>query len=149
MTKNKYISVVLMLITFSAVLVSCSKDFLEKKPLDKLVPDEFFQTEKDLELYVTSFYQRQFPGGLEVVQADEMGEYTSKNISPKFIAGSFTSVDQGSWIWTDLRNINYFLGKFNNPSIPKTARNHYEGIAKFFRAYFYFDKVMKDRKSVV
>lgn len=142
MTKNKYISVVLMLITFSAVLVSCSKDFLEKKPLDKLVPDEFFQTEKDLGLYVTSFYQRQFPGGLEVVQADEMGEYTSKNISPKFIAGSFTSVDQGSWIWTDLRNINYFLGKFNNPSIPKTARNHYEGIAKFFRAYFYFDKVM-------
>lgn len=142
MIKNKHISVFFILIASAVIFVSCSKDFLEKTPLDKLVPEEFFQSEKDLALYATSFYQRQFPGGLDVVQADEMGEYTSKNISPKFIAGSFTSVDQASWAWTDLRNINYFLGKFNNSSIPQTARNHYEGIAKFFRAYFYFDKVM-------
>ncbi len=142
MIKNKHIFTIVAWFAFSTIFMSCNKDFLDKKPLDKLVPNEFFQSEKDLSLYTTSFYQRQLPGGLEVVQADEMGEYTSKNISPKFIAGSFTSVDQGSWAWTDLRNINYFLGKFNNSSIPQTARNHHEGIAKFFRAYFYFDKVM-------
>lgn len=120
---------------------SCKKDFLDKKPLDKLVPDAFFQTEKDLELYVTSFYQRMLPAGLTVVQADEMGDYTSKNQSPTFIAGSYSSVNEGSWNWTNLRNINYFLEKYNNPSIPQAARDHYAGIARFFRAYFYYDKV--------
>ncbi|MBP7557242.1 MAG: RagB/SusD family nutrient uptake outer membrane protein, partial [Chitinophagaceae bacterium] len=123
------------------MLASCSKDFLDKEPFDKLVPNSFFTSEKDLELYANSFYERMVPTGLSVVIADEMGDYTSKSNSPAFIAGSFTSVDQGSWSWTDLRNINYFLAKFNNPAISQEARDHYEGIARFFRAYFYFDKV--------
>src|SRR6476661_672747 len=124
-----------------ASLGSCKKDFLEKKPLDKLVPDNFFKTKEDLELYTTSFYQRMLPTGLAIVQDDEMGEYTSKNQSPTFIAGSYSPVNEGAWNWTNLRNINYFMEKFNNPAIPQEARDHYEGIARFFRAYFYFDKV--------
>lgn len=123
-------------------LVSC-EDFLDTEPVDKLVPATFFQSEKDLELYATSFYQRMLPGGLEVVQADEMADYTSKNQSPAYIEGSYTSVNEPAWNWTDLRNINYFLEHFDNESIPKEARNHYEGIARFFRAYFYFDKVKR------
>ena len=124
-----------------ASLGSCKKDFLEKKPLDKLVPDNFFKTKEDLELYTTSFYQRMLPTGLAIVQEDEMGDYTSKNQSPTFIAGSYSPVNEGAWNWTNLRNINYFLEKFDNPAIPQEARDHYEGIARFFRAYFYFDKV--------
>lgn len=123
------------------LLASCSKDFLDKEPFDKLVPNSFFTSEKDLELYANSFYERMVPTGLSVVIADEMGDYTSKANSPAFIAGSFKPVDQAGWSWTDLRNINYFLAKFNNPAISQEARDHYEGIARFFRAYFYFDKV--------
>ena len=124
-----------------ASLGSCKKDFLDKKPLDKLVPDNFFKTKEDLELYTTSFYQRMLPTVLAIVQDDEMGEYTSKNQSPMFIAGSYSPVNEPAWNWTNLRNINYFLEKFDNPAIPQEARDHYEGIARFFRAYFYFDKV--------
>ena len=125
----------------AAGISSCKKDFLEKTPFDKLVPSQFFNTEKDLDLYVTSFYQRQLPAGLAIVQDDEMGDYTSKSLSPTFIAGSYSSVNEGSWSWTNLRNINYFLERYDNPGIPQAARNHYAGIARFFRAYFYFDKV--------
>ncbi|MDP1843389.1 MAG: RagB/SusD family nutrient uptake outer membrane protein [Sediminibacterium sp.] len=125
----------------SLLFTSCKKDFLEKTPLDKLVPSNFFTSEKDLDLYVTSFYQRQMPGGLDVVQADEMGDYTSKSLSPSYIAGAYSSINEGSWNWTNLRNINYFLERYNNPSIPLAVRNHYAGIARFFRAYFYFDKI--------
>ncbi len=134
---------ILSILAISASLAfgSCKKDFLDKEPFDKLVPSSFFNTEQDLDLYTTSFYQRMLPSGLEVVQADEMGEYTSKSNSSNFIAGSFTSVNQGSWSFTDLRNINYFLEKFNNPNISQEARNHHQGLARFFRAYFYFDKV--------
>ncbi len=122
-------------------LGSCTKDFLDKEPLDKLVPGSFFTTEKDLELYTNSFYQRMLPTGLAVVQADEMGDYTSKSNSSNFIAGAYSSVNEGSWSWTNLRNINYFLEKSNNPAISQEARNHHIGLARFFRAYFYYDKV--------
>lgn len=139
-SSNKHILSALA-IGATLLLGACQKEFLNKEPFDKLVPNSFFNTEKDLDLYTTSFYQRMLPTGLEVVQADEMGEYTSKSNSSNFIAGSFTSVNQGSWSFTDLRNINYFLEKFNNPNISQEARNHHEGLARFFRAYFYFDKV--------
>ena len=120
---------------------SCSKDFLDREPFDKLVPNTYFTTEADLQLYANSFYQQFIPSGLSIVQADEMGEYTSKNNSPKFISGNFSAVDQGAWNWTKLRNINYFLSKYDNPSIPEEARKHYSGVARLFRAMFYFDMV--------
>lgn len=123
-----------------ATFVSCN-EFLETEPFDKLVPNTFFQSEKDLELYTNSFYQRMLPTGLAVVQSDEMGEFTSKNQSPTFIAGSYSSVNEGAWNWTNLRNINYFLENYNNETIPQEGRDHYAGIARFFRAWFYFDKV--------
>ena len=139
---KKLILLILVQLMAVAVLTSCD-EFLDTEPFDKLVPNTFFQTEKDLELYTNSFYQRMIPGGLEVVQSDELGEFTSKNQSPTFIAGSYSSVNEGAWSWTDLRNINYFLENYDNEVIPEEARNHYAGIARFFRAWFYFDKVKR------
>lgn len=138
----KNTSILFISLTLFTLLTSC-QDFLESEPVDKLVPSSFFQSEKDLELYTTSFYERMVPSGPEVVEADEMGDYSSKNQSPAFISGSYTSVNESSWGWTDLRNINYFLENFNNEQIPQEGRNHYEGIARFFRAYFYFEKVKR------
>lgn len=135
-------SKILILTVFAGLLGSCS-DFLETEPVDKLVPDTFFEKELDLELYTNSFYQRMLPGGLAVVQADEMGEYTSKNQSPAFIAGSYTSVNEPEWNWSNLRNINFFLENFDNEAIPQEVRDHYEGVARFFRAYFYYDMVKR------
>lgn len=127
----------------TVVYLSSCDDFLTSEPIDKLVPGTFFQTEKDLALFSNSFYQRGIPDGLSVVQADEMADYTSKIQSPKFIAGAYDSGDVGSWNWSDLRNINYFLANFNNEAIPQEARNHYEGVARFWRAYFYYEKVKR------
>ncbi len=136
-TTLKHILLALAALTATA----CSKDFLNKEPFDKLVPNSYFNTEADLQLYSNSFYQSFIPSALAIVQADEMGEYTSKNNSPQFIAGNFSPVDQKAWDWTKLRNVNYFLAKYNNPAIPQEARNHYAGIARFYRALFYFDMV--------
>lgn len=130
-------------ILLPAFLFFSCEDFLNSEPFDKLVPATFFQTEDDLRLYANSFYQRGLPAGLSVVQSDEMGDYTSKIQSPKFIAGSYDSGDEGAWSWSDLRNINYFLANIHHDAIPLEARNHYEGIARFWRAKFYFEKVKR------
>jgi hypothetical protein len=141
MKLKQSITLLSVVILLGATFSSCNKDFLEKTPMDKLVPSAFFTSEKDLDLFTTSFYQRQLPEGLAIVLNDENGDFTSKSNSSAFIAGAYSSVNEASWVWTDLRNINYFLKNYNNPAIPQAARNHYAGIARFFRAYFYFDKV--------
>lgn len=142
--KRNYLSAILIGSVFLSLFASsCKKNLLEKEPFDKLVPSSFFNTEKDLQLYTNSFYQRMIPGGLEVVTADEWGDYSSKNKSPDYIAGNYTPGDEPAWSWGDLRNINYFLQHFNNSAIPQAARDQYEGVARFFRAWFYFDKVKR------
>ncbi|WP_018628195.1 RagB/SusD family nutrient uptake outer membrane protein [Niabella aurantiaca] len=122
---------------------SCSKNFLDKEPFDKLVPQSFFNTEKDLNLYTNSFYQRMLPSALAVTTEDEWGDYTSKNQSPQFIAGSYTSVNEPSWSWTNLRNINYFLENAGKAGVAQEVKDHYIGLARFFRAWFYFDMVQR------
>src|SRR5690606_22135190 len=42
-----------------------------------------------------------------------------------------------------LRNINYFIEKCNRPEVSEEVRNNYIGIARFFRAWFYYDKVTR------
>lgn len=131
---------IILIACISFGMSSCA-DFLDKEPFDKLVPASFFKTEADLLLYTNSFYQDFNPSALSIVQADEMGDFTSKNNSPTFIAGNYSSVDQSKWDWTKLRNVNYFLENYDNQSISQEARNHYAGIARFFRALFYFNMV--------
>jgi hypothetical protein len=124
-------------------LGSCDQQFLEKEPFDKLVPSSFFSSEAELDLYANSFYLDFAPSAMEIATADGVADYSAINVSDRFMAGSFSPVDQAAWSWTKLRNVNYFLQHYNNNAqlVPLAARNHYAGIARFFRAYFYFDMV--------
>ena len=62
----------------------------------------------------------------------------------QFFAGTaFAPTNSSGWDWGDLRNINYFLQYNNDPKVPVETRKNYNGIAKFFRAYFYFEKVKR------
>lgn len=123
-------------------LVSCNR-FLETEPFDKLVPNTFFATEKDLELYTNSFYQQMLPSADAATQGDGMADYSSITQSSSFISGNYSPVNEGAWSWSALRNINYFLANYNKEAIPEEARNHYAGIARFFRAWFYIEKVQR------
>lgn len=139
---KKIILYIVTCVTLSFTLVSCN-DFLDTEPFDKLVPNTFFATEKDLELYTNSFYQQMLPDADAATQGDGMADYSSITQSSSFIAGNYSSVNEGAWSWTALRNINYFLVHYNNEAIPQEARNHYAGVARFFRAWFYLQKVQR------
>jgi hypothetical protein len=123
-----------------AGFASCKK-FLDKTPPDKLTTEQAFESENTLQLYINSFYATMLPSGNNIFQGDVMADITVPNIVPEYISGKTTSQNAGGWTWTELRNINYFLEHYNNPLIPEKARNHYAGIARFFRAYFYYNKV--------
>lgn len=48
----------------------------------------------------------------------------------------------GGWNWNALRSINFLLENLENCKDQK-VRNKYEAVARFFRAYFYFEKVKR------
>jgi len=48
----------------------------------------------------------------------------------------------GGWSWSTLRNINYFLANSGKCPDPKVVAK-YNGLARFFRAYFYFGMVKR------
>lgn len=132
--------VLILMIAVVTVSVSCKKA-LDLHPLDSLTPDQAFSTEANLQLYTNSFYNSGIPGGTATFVGDANADIQSQNIVPAYVSGVFTSQNGSGWDWSALRNINYFLEHYNEAPIAQDRKNHYAGIARFFRAWFYFEKV--------
>ncbi len=147
-------------ILITAILAGCE---LEQLPEATASKESVFGSEKGLELFAYSFYNM-LPSGSGVYRADCMTDYAARRDAPAFlVAGSYTptSTDitnesayssvafggDANWVWTSLRNINYFIVNCSNSElsgkIPVDVRRHYLGLAKFFRAWFYFEKVKR------
>lgn len=129
------------------ILASCGKN-LDQVPQSTANKDAVFGSEDGLKLYTNSFYNM-LPdvgsAGSAIYKTDAgLSDYGATTAIPDFIrTGAFTSRQSSGWTWTDLRNINYFIQNCTNPAISQTVRENYIGIAKFFRAYFYFEKVKR------
>jgi starch-binding outer membrane protein, SusD/RagB family len=133
--KLKYI----ILLLATTIFVSCD---LEELPEATTTKGPIFGSESGLILYTNSFYN--IINGKNLHRADAMSDYQARKDTPAFITeGNFTANNSSGWTWTDLRNINYFIQNCNDPKVPLAVRKNYLGIAKFFRAYFYFDKVKR------
>ncbi|WP_217603258.1 RagB/SusD family nutrient uptake outer membrane protein [Chitinophaga sp. GbtcB8] len=127
-----------------AALCACKKNFLGRSPLSDITAPAFFNTEKDLDLYVNSFYA-DLPG--TGIYSDDI---SSDNVEPgvisDLIAGRLvvpTDAAAADWTWTSLRNVNYFLAHYNKADVADSVKAHYAGIARFFRAFFYFRKMQR------
>jgi hypothetical protein len=116
-----------------------------QQPFDKLAPATAFNSESDLLLYVNSFYSI-LPTADDITHGDAMSDYAARNTVPAYlIPGGYDSRTAGGWSWGDLRNVNYFLTNApqaaRKAGVREDAIKSCTGIARFFRAYFYFDKV--------
>jgi hypothetical protein len=135
--RNQYLWIFLL----GALIVGCRK--LDQVPEATATKDVIFGSEKGLELYANSFYDN-LPDANSLIRGDEMADYAARTQVPDFLReGAFSARQSSGWSWTNLRNINYFLENVNNPNIAADVRNHYIGLARFFRAWFYFDKVKR------
>jgi hypothetical protein len=129
-----------LLFLFIILLVSCD---LEQLPEATTSKDAVFGSEKGLELYANSFYNI-LPTANNIHRGDEMSDYGARNQPLDFIReGAFGPRQSSGWDWRDLRNVNYFIENCNYPNIAPDVQRHYIGIARFFRAWFYFDKIKR------
>jgi starch-binding outer membrane protein, SusD/RagB family len=128
----------LWIFLIGAFLVSCD---LEQEPEATASKSVVFGSQQGLDLYANSFYAM-FP--LHNTTLDALSDYLAIKSMNSFIQkDAFTASLSSGWSWTDLRNINYFIANNNDPKISESVRKNYNGIARFFRAYFYFEKVKR------
>jgi hypothetical protein len=142
-----------------AGVLTAGCDSLEQNPVATSSKDAVFGSESGLALYANSFYNW-MPDANNITQSESMTDYAARRDVPQFIrpgvytprvsditaSGQYEVVALGgnvNWQWTTLRSTNYFLENNTNEAIPERVRNNYNGIARFFRAWFYFEKVKR------
>jgi starch-binding outer membrane protein, SusD/RagB family len=131
---KKYIGIACL----SLLFLGCE---LEQEPQATTPKSAVFGNESGLELYAASFYSILPQGNTKL---DAMSDYLAIRTVPDFIRkDAYSPILSSGWAWNDLRNINYFIVNNNDPKVPADVRRHYQGVARFFRAYFYFEKVVR------
>ena len=129
----------LWFIILSLILTGCE---LEQLPEATVSREAVFNNPQGLSLYTNSFYTM-LPNGNGSTTRDAMSDYLAVKEIPTFLQTAFAPTNSSGWDWGDLRNINYFLQYNVDPGVSLDVRKNYNGIAKFFRAYFYFEKVKR------
>jgi hypothetical protein len=132
------------LLVISLIFTSCNDNFLERLPETEIAIDNFFNTEEDLVIYINSLYD--FPG-FELYFQDNATDNNAttgiREIKTIMTTNANASVINTGWDWSALRDINIFLANSEKAQIGEDIRNHYNGIARFFRAQFYMEKVKR------
>lgn len=125
-------------------ITSCNEEFMDRYPQTSIAPEEFFKTEQDLQLYVNGLLS--LPGTFEY-QSDQSSDNlaTTGAVEIKSIlTGSPSSQNLiVGWDWGRLRNINYFLENSRKANASLEVIQHYEGIARYYRAIFYSSMVKR------
>ena len=125
-------------------LTSC-EDFQNTQPENEVGSEGFLTSENDLKLYTNGFLQSFLPEMSDIAWGgDEYSDLCARRTSSTFLMGdTWDSSQQGGWTWTDLRQVNYFLDNLPNArnAVDDATYNHYEGVGRFWRAYFYYNMV--------
>ncbi len=140
MKKNIYILFAILGIAFGA----CNKDNLDRFPQTSISPNVFFNSEEDLALYVNGLLSLPDRGSYLSDQNSDNLATTSAVEIKNIMAGNANAQNITSgWTWTRLRNINYFLENYDKAAVNSEVKKHYVGLAKYYRAVFYLEKVKR------
>lgn len=150
----------------SALLLTGCNDFLDREPLDKIIPEIYFNTEADLAAYSIQQYEKDggsiFPTlsanyGMSVFgidnstdnQASSIGGRDEQNLQKWYPGLWKVGSVGGEWDFSKIRSCNYFLEevlpRYEAGKITGNIENikHYIGEIYFIRAYLHFTKLQK------
>lgn len=140
MTMKKIITFLIIAVLF----LGCNDDFLDRAPLSEIAPENSFNTAQDLELYTNSFYN-DLPGFGGIIENDNLSDNVLFNGVPLEQTGNRiipAEAGSGGWSWGDLRKVNIFFENYER-SPDEAAKKEYSGVAYFFRALFYYNKLKR------
>ena len=125
------------------LLGACSMDESPKSEIDK---ESIFNNEKGLQTYSYSFYDI-LPSISNGYKKDAMCDYGAVTSFDSFLRdGAYSAEVATGWSsddWKNLRNLNYFIENCVSDQLDESVRDNYIGLTRFFRAYFYYEKVLR------
>lgn len=137
--KKSMIKGIVSVIFASALLCSC--DLLDLTPKAAVTVKTYFKNESELELYANRFYSDILPGGNGIYK--EIGDNMIWIPLASEVSLTRTVPEKGGgWSFEALRHINFLLENIGNCPDAAAVRK-YTGVAKFFRAHYYFNMVKR------
>ena len=126
------------IVVLGVMAVSCD---LSESPQAEAGRAIVFGDEAGLRNYTYGFYNY-LPDYGSAHRINIMHDHSAKTSIGTYEQGAYTTSTSTSWSWSSIRNVNYFIQYNTDPNVPETVRNNYTGIAKLFRAYLYYDKLV-------
>ena len=119
------------------LLIGCD---LDRTPLDALAPENTFNNKEELETATNGFYSM-------LPNAEDLYGETADLVVPTTLTNEVLGIRTvpatgGGWSWRVLSDINTYL-IYSARCKDANVRAEYDGVARFFRAYFYFEKVKR------
>lgn len=125
-------------VVLGLVAVSCD---LTESPQAEAGRAIVFGDEAGLRNYTYGFYNY-LPDYSSAHRINVMHDHSAKTNIGTYEQGAYTTSTSTSWSWSSIRNVNYFILYNTDPAVPEAVRNNYTSIAKLFRAYLYYDKLV-------
>lgn len=129
---KKYI---FMILVAFAGFTSC----LDKEPLSQMSPETFFSNANELEAFSNTFYTM-FPAAS--LYSEQVDNIIGLELTEEVRGVRLVPASGGGWSWDALRDVNTMLGYIHHCE-DEAVRREYEAVGRFFRAYFYFEKVRR------
>lgn len=132
---------IVYLTSIAFVLGSCSKELNVDTP-DQFSDENFWTSENNVRSYNWGFYDL-FTG----FGTGTTGDFYFSSLNDDQAASTFQNfplnvpTTSGDWNWAYIRKANIMLERVDRVSMSDEAKNHWKGIARFFRAMDYFTKV--------
>lgn len=125
-------------------LTSCNKSFLDRLPQEDITPNVFFNTEDDLMLYTYGLLEMPNRNSyLNDQSTDNAATTAAVEIKTMMVGSPSSQTITSGWSWGRLRNINYFLDNYSKANVSDEIKNHYVGLARYYRAKFYYNMVKR------
>ena len=146
--KTKYIFLSVWAVILAFTMTSCDS-FLNQPPYDDFTDEEYWQNEDQARTYMYGFYTSIFSGygsgashGSFLMGQTSNDDFASdmeqKNLTPEVVPES-----DGSWSFSNIRKANYALASIDRIDATPAVKNHWRGVARFFRACYYSNLVFR------
>lgn len=135
----KNVKYILLAVLAVPALAGCD-DLLDAFPQSQMSPETFFKNESELKAFSMNLYE-----GLpstDLFEESTSDLYIEMGLTDEQKGTRSIAASGGGWSWGALRNINTLLEYLPNCEDREVAKQ-YEALGRFFRTYFYFEKVKR------
>ena len=146
--KTKYIFLSVWAVIIAFAMTSCD-GFLNQPPYDDFTDEEYWQNEDQARTFMYGFYTSVFSGyGTgnshgpflmgQTLNDDFASDVEQQDLTPLVVPES-----DGSWSFSNIRKANYALESIERIDATPAVKNHWRGVARFFRACYYSNLVFR------